>query len=290
MHRLGARPSASSLCARHSSRMAGLAASRPPATTSSVGAVAPPATSATVCSVASASTIMIATSPSGRARPATTMSKVARASSSWVGNATHWPSTCAIRVAPIGPENGRPDSLVDSEAALIATTSYGCCGSSARMVSTTWTSLRRPLTNDGPQRPVDQPAGEDRVLAGPALAAEERAGDAARPRTSAPRRRPSAGRSRTAPSGACRRWWPTARRCRRAGRCTEPAACRASRPVEKVISRVPKAPLSITAVLCVVPRVVCSVMCGYAPSVVRPLDPAGSCSAAGLRSKRPGGR
>src|SRR5205814_1797191 len=82
-------------------------------------------------------------------RPATTMSKVARSSSSWVGKATHWPSTCATRVAPTGPLNGRPDSWVDSDAALIATTSYGCCGSSARIVSTTWTSLRRPLTKVG---------------------------------------------------------------------------------------------------------------------------------------------
>ena len=129
--------------------MAGLAASRPLATISSVGAVAPPEIRVTAFGVASASTIMIATSPSARVRPATTMSKVARSSSSRVGKATHWPSTCATRVAPIGPENGRPDSLVDIEAALIATTSYGCCGSSASTVSTTWTSLRRPLTNDG---------------------------------------------------------------------------------------------------------------------------------------------
>ncbi len=141
--------SASSLCARHSSRMAGLAASRPLATTSSVGATAPPATRPYVCSVASASTIMIATSPSGSARPATTMSNVARASSSCVGKATHWPSTCATRVAPTGPEYGRPESFVDIEAALIATTSYGWDGSSASTVSTIWTSLRRPLAKLG---------------------------------------------------------------------------------------------------------------------------------------------
>ena len=46
---------------------------------------------------------------------------------------------------------------------------------------------------------------------------------------------------------------------------TEPAACLASRPVLKVISRVPKAPLSITAVLCCVPRVVCSDMGNMSP-------------------------
>jgi len=44
-------------------------------------------------------------------------------------------------------------------------------------VMTTWTSLRRPLTTTA-QRAVDEPAGEDGVLARAALAAEERAGDA----------------------------------------------------------------------------------------------------------------
>jgi hypothetical protein len=102
--------------------MNGLAASSPAATTVSVGAVAPPRISSTVFSVASASTIMIATS-SPTTRPATTMSNVARSSSSWLGNATHWSSISATRVAPIGPLNGSPASWVDSDAALIATTS-----------------------------------------------------------------------------------------------------------------------------------------------------------------------
>ena len=99
--------------------------------------------------MASASTIMIATSPVSVTRPATTMSKTA--SSSWlcVGNATHWPSISATRVPPTGPENGRPESWVDSDAALIASTSYGLSGSSARTVMTTWTSLRRPFLNVG---------------------------------------------------------------------------------------------------------------------------------------------
>ena len=98
--------------------------------------------------MASASTIMIATS-SPTTRPATTMSKTARSRSSWVGNATHWSSMSATRVAPIGPLNGRPEIWVDSDAALIAMTSYMSLGSSARTVMTTWTSLRRPLTNEG---------------------------------------------------------------------------------------------------------------------------------------------
>ena len=77
------------------------------------------------------------------------MSKVARSSSAWVGKATHWPLISATRTPPIGPENGSPASWVDSDAALMATTSYRCCGSSAMIVATIWISLRRPLTKDG---------------------------------------------------------------------------------------------------------------------------------------------
>ena len=108
--------------------MNGLAASRPWATTSSVGARAPSVlTRFQADSVASASTIMIATSSApfspGTTRPATTMSKTARSSSLWRGNATHWPSMRATRTPPIGPLNGRPASWVDIDAPLIATTS-----------------------------------------------------------------------------------------------------------------------------------------------------------------------
>ncbi len=103
--------------------MNGLAASRPWATISSVGFAPPPATSSMAFSVASASTIMIATSPEGSSRPATTMSKVARSSSVWVGKPTHWPSISATRVPPTGPLNGRPEIWVDADAALIASTS-----------------------------------------------------------------------------------------------------------------------------------------------------------------------
>ena len=132
--------------------MNGLAASRPSATVSSVGPTAPlpaSASRARVRGVDSASTIMMATSPSSSTRPATTMSKVASSSWVWVGNATHWPLMRATRTPPIGPENGRPASWVDSEAALIATTSYRCSGWSAMIVSTIWISLRRPFTKEG---------------------------------------------------------------------------------------------------------------------------------------------
>ncbi len=129
--------------------MNGLAASRPPATTSSVGAWAPFCRSVKVCSVASASTIMIATSPDSVTRPATTMSKTASSSWLWVGNATHWPSISATRMAPTGPLNGSPEIWVEIDAALIASTSYGASGFSARTVMTTWTSLRRPFLKVG---------------------------------------------------------------------------------------------------------------------------------------------
>ncbi|CPU63792.1 Uncharacterised protein [Mycobacteroides abscessus] len=99
-------------------------------------------------SVASASIIAIATS-SPTTRPATTMSKTARSLSEYLGNATHWPSTSAMRTAPTGPENGRPEIWVDADAALIASVSYASSGWSARTVMTTWTSLRRPLTKSG---------------------------------------------------------------------------------------------------------------------------------------------
>ncbi|SKU16197.1 Uncharacterised protein [Mycobacteroides abscessus subsp. abscessus] len=104
---------ASSSCAVHRAAMNGLAASRPSATTVSVGAPAPPSINAMTLSVASASTIMIATSESPAVptlRPATTMSNTAFSSCSTVGNATHCPSIRATRTPPTGPENGSPAS------------------------------------------------------------------------------------------------------------------------------------------------------------------------------------
>ena len=65
---------------------------------------------------------MIATS-SPAILPATTMSNTAFSNCECLGNATHCPSMSAIRTAPIGPENGKPASWVDIDAALIASTS-----------------------------------------------------------------------------------------------------------------------------------------------------------------------
>jgi hypothetical protein len=93
---------------------------------------------------------MIATSPSGRARPATTSSKVAWSPSWYVGWGIQAPSVDhASRTAPIGPSNGIPDTVRAADAALMASTSWGCSWSAPRIVPTTCTSLRNPSGNDG---------------------------------------------------------------------------------------------------------------------------------------------
>ncbi len=200
-----------------------------------------------VFSVASASTIMIATSPSSRTRPATTMSKTASSSSVCVGNATHWPLISATRMPPIGPEKGRPASCVDAEAALIATTSYRWSGLSAMIVSTIWISLRRPFLKDG--------------RSGRSIRRQVRiASSEGRPS----RRKKEPG---ILPAAYCRSSTSTVRG--KKSRLSlgfleavvadstmvsssryataEPAACLARRPVSKRMVRVPKEPLSMTA-------------------------------------------
>ena len=153
-----------------------------------------------------------------------------------------------MRTPATGPENGRPESCVEIDAALIASDVVRVVRVERQDGDDDLDLVAQALDEQGAQRAVDQAAGEDGLGAGATLAAEERAGDLARRRTSAPRRRSSAGRSRTAPSGACRPWWPTAASCRRRGRRRrQPAACLARRPVSKRTVRVPKRPLSMTA-------------------------------------------
>ena len=161
--------------------MNGLAASRPCATTSSVGAVAPPATSSMTCSVASASTIMIGDvavgERPGRRRPCR---RSRPSSSAWVGKATHWPSMSATRVAAdragerqagqLGGHRGRVDR--DHVVEVVRVERHDGLDD--------LDLVAQALDERRAQRAVDQPAGEDRVLARPALAAEERAGDPAR--------------------------------------------------------------------------------------------------------------
>jgi hypothetical protein len=121
---------------------------------------------------------MIATSPSSSTRPATTMSKAARSSSLWVGNATHWLSIRATLTPPIGPAKGTPAIWVDIDAALIAQRRRGARGEREDRLDNL-DLVAQTLGERRAQRPVDQAAGQDRILTGSTFSAEERAGDAA---------------------------------------------------------------------------------------------------------------
>ena len=73
---------------------------------------------------------------------------------------------------------GRPASRPRA-APFSAAMSYGLAMSTCRIMTTTWTSSRKPSLKVGPQRAVDQARGQGRRLGRPALAAEEAAGDLA---------------------------------------------------------------------------------------------------------------
>src|SRR3984957_2872701 len=49
----------------------------------------------------------------------------------------------------MGPSKGMPEIISAAEAALMARTAWGLTWSAPKMVPTTWTSLRKPLGNDG---------------------------------------------------------------------------------------------------------------------------------------------
>ena len=127
-----------------------------------MGLGAPSLMRSTTCEVAPASTIMMATSLMvlrpfflDTMRPATTISNSACSCCSCVGKATHWPlgwsssAINAMRTPPTGPDTGSPESCVEADAALIATTSYMSFGSMDMTVTITCTSLRSPLTKVG---------------------------------------------------------------------------------------------------------------------------------------------
>ena len=238
-------------CASHSAAMNGLAASSPSATVSSSGATAPlvsaSASSLSVCGVDSASTIMTATSPSSSSRPATTMSNVACESCSWVGNATHWSLISATRTPPIGPENGRPASWVDMDAALIATTSYRWSGCRDRIVSTIWISLRRPLTKLG--RSGRSISRQVRIASSDGRPSRRKNEPGIRPAAYIRSSTSTVSGKKSSPSFGCLlatvvdRTTVSSSRMARA----EPDARRASLPVSNLILRTPNSPLSITA-------------------------------------------
>ena len=117
--------------------------------------------------------------PSSPMEPATTMSNVASSSSWNVGLTVHSPL--------IRPRRTAADRAVERQTGETHRTSGRVHGgdvvrvgqSTDRTVTTTWTSSRYPSLKVGPQRAVDQAGREDRRLARPAFAPEERAGDLA---------------------------------------------------------------------------------------------------------------
>ena len=64
-----------------------------------------------------------------------------------------------------------------AEAPFRATTSKGFSWSTARLVTTTWVSQRKPSGKDGRSGRSIRRAGQDRLLGGTTLTAEERSGD-----------------------------------------------------------------------------------------------------------------
>ena len=66
-----------------------------------------------------------------------------------------------------------------ADAAVEGDDVVGLRQSTAMIVATTWVSQRKPSSNDGPQRTVDEAGGQRRLLGGASLTTEERAGDLA---------------------------------------------------------------------------------------------------------------
>jgi hypothetical protein len=96
----------------------------------------------------------------------------------WLGKATHWPSISATRTPPIGPLNGRPEIWVDGAGGVDREHVVLVVGVERQHGDDDLDLVAQALDEGRAQRAVDQPAGEDRLGRGAALATEERAGDA----------------------------------------------------------------------------------------------------------------
>ena len=85
-----------------------------------------------------------------------------------------------MRTAPMGPSKGMPESISAAEAPLMASTSWGLTRSAAEHGADDVDLVAEAVGEARAQRTVDEAAGEDGLVAGLALTAEERAGDLAR--------------------------------------------------------------------------------------------------------------
>ena len=159
--------------------MNGLAASRPSATTASVGAPAPPAMSSMTLSVASASTIMIATSSPGLA---TRDDHVEHGALELLDGRERDPLAVDQRDAHAADGTGerQPGDLGGRRRGVDRQHVVQILGIQAQDGDDDLDLVAQTRDERRAQRPVDQTAGQDRVGGGTALAAEERAGDATR--------------------------------------------------------------------------------------------------------------
>ena len=79
----------------------------------------------------------------------------------------------------MGPSKGMPEIISAADAALMASTSCGFTWSAPTMVPDDVDLVAEALGERRAQRAVDEPAGQDGLVRGLALPAEERAGDLA---------------------------------------------------------------------------------------------------------------
>ena len=113
--------------------------------------------------------------------PATIRSRsVFSSRSSSSGLTTKLPSILPIRTAPTGVGNGMSDTISAAEAPFIARMSYGLTWSTESGIDDELRLVAPALREQRADRAVDQARGERALLAGAALALEERAGDLAR--------------------------------------------------------------------------------------------------------------
>ncbi len=153
----------SSTCAAHSFLIAECAMSSASRISASGTSLAPHSTISTASSV-----------------PATTRSMSAVSSCSSVGLTTKLPSTLPIRTAPTAVGYGMSEIISAADAPFIARTSYGVDLVHGQREVDQLRLAPPALREERPQRAVDHAGDQRRLLAGAALALEERAGDLAR--------------------------------------------------------------------------------------------------------------
>ena len=131
--------------------------------------------SASGTSLAPHSTIRTASSV-----PATTRSMSVVSSCSSVGLTTKLPSILPMRTAPTAVGYGTSEIISAADAPFIARMSYGWTWSTESVRFDELRLATPALREERPQRAVDHARDQRRLLAGAALALEERAGDLAR--------------------------------------------------------------------------------------------------------------